>query len=159
VYARSLGNPLFAEELVQEMRERGELVLTNGSWQIVPSLSACVPGRIRAQVALRVAAMETSVRRVLALTAAAGGTELSLSDLRSAGAALQPPLSDVALFHALDRALESRILEERNDAYAFRHPLVRSALYEELAKHRRDQFHAALRHSRAESWASAGAGR
>jgi DNA-binding SARP family transcriptional activator len=159
IYARCLGNPLFVEELMHEMRERGELVLTNGSWQIVPSLSACVPGRVRAQVALRVAPMEPSARRVLALAAAAGGTELSLSELRSAGAALQPPVSDVALFDALDRALESRILEERNGAYAFRHPLVRSALYEGLSKHRRDQLHAALGHSRAESRVSAGAAR
>jgi predicted ATPase len=159
VYGQSLGNPLFVEELVREMRERGQLVLTNGSWQILPSISACVPGRVRAQVVLRVAPMEASVRRVLALAAAAGGTELSLSELRSAGAALQPPVSDAALFDALDRALDSRILEERNDAYAFRHPLVRSALYEDLSKHRRDQLHAALGHSRAESRVSAGAGR
>jgi predicted ATPase len=144
---------------MHEMRERGELVFTNGSWQILPSLSACVPGRVRAQVAQRVAPMEPGARRVLALAAAAGGTELSLGELRSAGAALQPPVSDVALFDALDRALESRILEERNGAYAFRHPLVRSALYEGLSKHRRDQLHAALGHSRAESRVSAGAAR
>jgi len=53
-------------------------------------------------------------------------------------------VSDVALFNALDRALAVRILEERNDRYAFRHPLVRSALYEDLSKHRRDELHAAL---------------
>jgi AAA ATPase domain len=159
VYARSLGNPLFVEELVREMRERGELVLTNGSWQIAPTLSPCVPGRIRAQMALRVAPMEASVRRVLALAAAAEGSELSLNDLRSAGAVLHPPISEAVLFDALDRALESRILEERNDAYAFRHPLMRSALYEELAKHRRDQLRAALGRSRAQGRMSAHAGR
>jgi DNA-binding SARP family transcriptional activator len=159
VYARSLGNPLFVEELVREMRERGELVAADGSWQIAPALSPCVPGRVRAQLALRVARMDTSVRRVLALAAAAEEPELSLSDLRNAGAALQPPISEAVLFDALDHALESRILEERNDAYAFRHPLMRSALYEELAKHRRDQLQAALGRSRAESRMSARAGR
>jgi predicted ATPase len=87
--------------------------------------------------------MEDTVRRVLAL-AAANGMEISLSDLRTGGAALRPPVSDVALFDALDRALAVRILEERNDLYAFRHPLVRSALYEDLSKHRRDELHAAL---------------
>ncbi len=158
VHARSLGNPLFVEELVRDMRERSELVRPNGSWHIAPSLSACVPGRVRAHVALRVAPMEPTVRRVLALAAVAGGTDLSLNDLRSAGAALQPPLSEAALFDALDRALESRLLEERNDVYAFRHPLVCSALYEDLPKHRRDQLHAALRHSREESRLRARAG-
>jgi predicted ATPase len=87
--------------------------------------------------------MEESVRRVLALVAA-NGMEISLSDLRTGGAALHPPVSDAALFNALDRALAIRILEEREDSYAFRHPLVRSALYEDLSKHRRDELHAAL---------------
>jgi DNA-binding SARP family transcriptional activator len=130
VYARSLGNPLFVEELLREMSE-------------APSVPACVPARVRALVAMRVAPMEESVRRVLAL-AAAGGSQISLTDLRTGGAALQPPVTDAALLSALDRALEVRILEERDDAYAFRHPLVRSALYEDLAKHRRDELHAAL---------------
>jgi DNA-binding SARP family transcriptional activator len=159
VYTRSLGNPLFVEELVREMRERSELVLTNGSWQIAPSLSASTPARVRALVAQRVAPMEESVRRVLALAAAAGGREISLTELLSGGAALRPPVSDAALFNALDRALEVRILEERNDAYAFRHPLVRSALYEDLSKHRRDELHAALGRSRAEKPVSAAVGR
>ena len=147
VYARSLGTPLFVEELLSEMRARGELILTKGSWRAVASLGAWVPARVRALVALRVGSMEQSVRRVLAL-AAANGMEISLSDLRTGGAALHPPVSDVALFNALDRALAIRILEERDDSYAFRHPLVRSALYEDLSKHRRDELHAALEHSR-----------
>jgi predicted ATPase len=131
LYARSLGNPLFVEELLREMRERTEV-------------SACVPTSVRALVDLRMSAMKESVRRILALVAAAGGADISLANLRSGAAALTPPVSDVALFDALDRALELRILEERNGFYAFRHPLVRSALYEELSKHRRDELHAAL---------------
>jgi predicted ATPase len=148
VYARSLGNPLFVEELLGDMRARGELILTKGSWRPAASPGAWVPARVRALVARRVAPMEGCVRRVLAL-AAANGMEISLSDLRTGGAALHPPVSDVALFNALDRALAIRILEERDDSYAFRHPLVRSALYEDLSKHRRDELHAALDRSRA----------
>jgi DNA-binding SARP family transcriptional activator len=150
MYARSLGNPLFVEELARAMRERGELVVTNGSSHKAPSPSACVPTSVRALVALRMAPMKESVRRVLALVAAASGMETSLTALRAGAAALQPPVSDVALFDALDRALELRILEERNGSYAFRHPLVRSALYEDLSKHRRDELHAALGLPRAE---------
>jgi DNA-binding SARP family transcriptional activator len=147
VYASSLGNPLFIQELLGEMRARGELAL-NGSWRAATSPSGTVPARVRALVALRVGSMEESVRRVLAL-AAANGMEISLSDLRTGGAALQPPVSEAQLFNALDRALAIRILEERDDTYAFRHPLVRLALYEDLSKHRRDELHAALEHIRA----------
>ena len=144
VYARSLGNPLFAGELVREMLDRFELVLENGSWHASFPLSARVPTRVRALVAMRVDPLEESVRRVLALVAAADAVEISLAVLRAGAAALHPPVSDVTLFDALDRALKVGILEERKDAYAFRHPLVRAALYEDLPKHRRDQFRAAL---------------
>jgi predicted ATPase len=144
VYARTRGNPLFAEELVRELQQRGELALMDGSWRAAGSRSARVPPRVRALVELSVATLEQSVRRVLALAAAAGEVDVSLGDLRAGAAALQPPVSEVALLDALDRALEARILEERKDAYAFRHPLVRAALYEDLSRHRRDQLHAAL---------------
>jgi DNA-binding SARP family transcriptional activator len=144
IYTRSLGNPLFVEELVGEMKDRGELVLDDGSWLASPSRSTPVPTRVRALVAMRVAHIEETARRVLSLAAAAGAMEISLTDLRAGAAALLPPVSDVTLFDALDRALQAGILEERTDAYAFRHPLIRSALYENLPKHRRDQLHAAL---------------
>jgi predicted ATPase len=144
VYESSLGNPLFIQELLGEMRTRGELAI-NGSWRAAASMGGTVPARVRALVALRVGFMEENVRRVLAL-ASANGMEISLSDLRAGGAALQPPVSDAELFNALDRALAMRILEERDDTYAFRHPLVRSALYEDLSRHRRDELHAALEH-------------
>jgi DNA-binding SARP family transcriptional activator len=133
VYARSLGNPLFVEEILREL----------------PRSSAQVPTSVRAHVASRIAPMKESVRRVLALVAVAPRGEISLADLRAGAAALRPPVSDVELFDALDRALELRIVEERGSSYAFRHPLVRSALYEGLSKHRRDELHAALRGSRA----------
>jgi predicted ATPase len=132
------------------MQERRELILRSGCWHTASSPSERVPARVRALVAMDVAPMEESVRRVLALAAAAGGMEISLTDLRAGAAALQPPVSDPALFEALDRALELRILEERDGAYAFRHPLVRSALYQQLSAHRRDQLHAALGRSTAE---------
>ena len=144
VYARSLGNPLFVEELLLEMQERSELILANGSWRRAPSPSAHVPTSLRALLALRTAPLKDSARRVLGLVSAASETEISLTDLRAGAAALRPPVSDVALFDALDRALELHILEERNGSYAFRHPLVRSALYEDLSTHRRDELHVAL---------------
>jgi DNA-binding SARP family transcriptional activator len=146
VYAWSHGNPLFVKELVREMREGGELVFSGDSWQTTPAHAARVPARVRALVARRLAPVDESVRRVLALAAASGG-ELSLSGLCAAATALRPPISDAALFDALDRALETRILVERNGVYAFRHPLVGPALYEELPKHRRDELQAAVRQS------------
>jgi predicted ATPase len=144
IYARSRGNPLFIEELVRELHQSSELTVTTGhglesSW--VPSR---VPARVRYLATTRLAQVDETMRRVLALAAAASATEISLSELRTGAATLEPAISDTALLDALDGALRKRILEERNSGYAFRHPLFRSALYQDLPRHRRDQLRAAL---------------
>jgi predicted ATPase len=93
---------------------------------------------------MRLALMDDPLRRVLGLAAAVGTAEISLSQLRTSAAALEPPMASSDLSDALDRALRMRLLEERGDGYAFRHPVVRSAMYDCLPRHRRDEFHAAL---------------
>jgi DNA-binding SARP family transcriptional activator len=133
VYARSLGNPLFVEELVREMVDYES-----------STLPASAPVRVRARVEMRVSQLDECTRRVLALVAAAGERAISLDELRAGAAALAPPVRDGTVFDALDRALELRILEERDGAYSVRHPLVRAALFEHLSRHRRDEFQAAL---------------
>ena len=140
----SLGNPLFVESLVRDMRERDAISLVDGSWRATSPSSTRVPARVRGLVAMRVASMPEGVRRVLEIAAAGGEMEISLGHLRAAAGALHPPIADAALFVALDLALEACILEEHAGVYSFRHPLIRSALYEDLSKHRRDQLRAAL---------------
>jgi DNA-binding SARP family transcriptional activator len=143
IYTLSLGNPFFVEELAHEVRERNERAPATVSRNGSDVLSGHVPSRVRGLVETRIAGLEQDVRRVLALAAAAG-TQITLTDLASAAGALDPPLSDAALFDALDRALKDRILEERHEAYAFRDPLVQEALYEGLWQHRRVELHTAL---------------
>jgi predicted ATPase len=140
----SLGNPLFVESLVRDMRERDAISLVDGSWRATSPSSTRVPARVRGLVAMRVASLPDGVRRVLEIAAAGGEMEISLGHLRAAAGALHPPIADAALFVALDLALEACILEEHAGVYSFRHPLIRSALYEDLSKHRRDQLRAAL---------------
>lgn len=128
IYAQSRGNPLFVRELVDGMSTCGD-----------------PDPRTRALTEMRLALMDEPLRRVLGLVAAAGATEISLTRLCAGAAALEPPLPVPALFDALDHALRMRLLEERDDRYAFRHPFVRSALYDCLPRHRREEFRAALR--------------
>jgi DNA-binding SARP family transcriptional activator len=143
VYELSLGNPLFVKELVCEMQERGDVILIDGCWHWA-SPSDRVPKRVRALIETSMPDVEKSTRRVLALAATAG-MEVTLAELRTGAAALRPPVSDAALFDALDHALRIRILEERDEVYVFRHPLVRATLREDLASHRRLEFEVALR--------------
>src|SRR5579875_722280 len=143
IYAASRGNPLFVHELVDGIGSRGDMAAGECS-RDPERLGARLPARTHALTALQMALMDEPLRRVLGLTAAAAAAEVSLAQLRSAAGALDPPLSVSVLFDALDRALRTRILEERGEGYAFRHPVVRAAVYDCLPRHRRDEFRAAM---------------
>jgi hypothetical protein len=144
IYAQSRGNPLFVRELVDGMNAYGSPVAADEDCQDLSWLAARLPTRRRILIGMRLALMDEPLRRVLGLAAAVGATEISLSQLRAGAAALEPPVDIPVLFDALDRALRLRLLEERGEGYAFRHPVVRAALYDCLPRHRRDELRAAL---------------
>jgi DNA-binding SARP family transcriptional activator len=144
IYRQSRGNPLFVHELVRHLSQTADPPFAAGdrheSRRAVPQ----VPVRVRALAAMRLGAMGDNLRRVLTLAAAYEAAEVSLSALRTAAAALEPPVCDVALFDALDQALQMRVLEEGANGFAFRHPLFRSAVCECLPRHRMDELRAVV---------------
>jgi DNA-binding SARP family transcriptional activator len=151
IYELSRGNPMFVRELVADVRAQGRWdERHDGSGSSRP-LAARVPNRVRALAETRLASLDSTAQRVLLLAAASGTNEVSLANLRTSAAALDPPVGDGALLDALDRALETRLLEEHTNGYAFRHPLVRSAFYERLSRGRRAQLGDALQHYSAAS--------
>ena len=149
IYAQSRGNPLFVREVVDRICSQGDFAAAGESLQGSSWLAARLQTRARALTTMRLALMDDPLRRVLGLAATADSAEISLNQLREATGALEPPMALPVLFDALDRALQMRLLEERDDGYAFRHPIVREALYDCLPRHRRDEFRAA--HCRSQS--------
>lgn len=137
LYALSLGNPLFLQELVRMMRERETIAVVDGVWRAVHPESG-VPQQVQGLVLSRVQALGETVYRALSLAAVAG-MESTFALLHAAGDLEEGPLLD-----ALDRALGARILDERQAGYVFRHPLFRAALYDHLSAHRRASLHARL---------------
>lgn len=143
LYTVSQGNPLLLRQVVQSMREDGTLVRERGYWW-VPDPPVTLPQAIQDVVVARVNRMDVEVQRVLALAAVAG-IESSFSDLRSAAMrVLEPSFSEDRLLDALDSALQSHVLEEIAGSYRFRHPVLRTALYDRLSHSRRAYLHAAL---------------
>jgi len=140
LYAHSLGNPLYIQELVGALRGRGGLGLADGAWRASDLMPAGVPSEIRTLVEARVDRMDENTRRALNL-AAVVGMEVAYEDLR---AAAEGTLDEAALLDALDRALHSQFLEERGGGYTFCHPMYRAAIYERLSSRRRVHLHAAL---------------
>lgn len=142
IYEQSRGNPLFVRELADVMR--GQPLPPVDGYQETAWLAARLPAHTRALTDLRLALEDKPLHQVLALAAMAGPKEISLNQLRAATAALEPPLPPAMLFDALDSALRMRLLEEREGGYAFRHPVVRAAVADNLPRHRKDEFRAAL---------------
>lgn len=147
VFRLSLGNPLFSIELVHELREHGA-VLNQGVWTLErigdQDLPAHVPGQVRDLLVARVERMREGTLRALGLAAVAG-MEWSFSLLaRAAGHAFSRPPAEDDLLDSMEEAVGAWIVEERDDGYAFRHPLFRAALYQRLSEPRRARLHLAL---------------
>jgi DNA-binding CsgD family transcriptional regulator len=119
------GNPLFAEELLRHAAESG------GS---APEL----PLTLRATVFERLAAIADDERDVL-VHAAVFGRRFEAEIL---AAVMDRPLDAVGT--ALRRARDLQLIVEVRDGsggYAFRHALMREALYSELLDHEREPLH------------------
>jgi DNA-binding SARP family transcriptional activator len=142
VYNQSRGNPQLVLELARE--------LTNGNGHGPPGggngwhNGGSRPPFLSSLEVTRLAHVDGTTRRVLELVAAANVAAISLRDLRDGAGLLAPPVSDAPLLDALDRGLDLRLLEERGGGYRFRHPVVGTALYEGLPRHRREQLRTAL---------------
>jgi DNA-binding SARP family transcriptional activator len=141
VHALSLGNPLFAQELIRATQDVGRLEIIAGQWQNVGDPP--VPRQVRDLVAARVDRMGTQVQQTLELAATAGGT-FTFELIAASAAVFRRSLSHSAVLDALDRALEVGILEEGEEGYAFRHPLFRLAIYQQLSRSRRAHLHGVL---------------
>jgi DNA-binding SARP family transcriptional activator/predicted ATPase len=137
LYSLSAGNPLFLQELVQTMRQRGQVTLVEGEWQ-EQAAGWSVPSGVRDLVEERVHRLGEVTERMLAVAAVAG-MDMGFDLLHAAtGLGLEP------LLGALDRALAAQVLEESGPGYVFRHPLVRAALYDRLTERRRIALHATV---------------
>src|SRR5262249_32916625 len=128
IYARSEGNPFFAEELLRagEGRGPGEL-----------------PSRLQEVLLARVGRLGRGTRQRLGGAAAAGpGPRGATQPLLAAVAGMD----EAALLDGLREAVDQQLLlpEPGGEGYVFRHALVAEAVYAELLPGERVRLHAAL---------------
>jgi class 3 adenylate cyclase len=81
VAERAQGNPFYVEELVRAFRERGDLVLADGSYDLNEAAAAVVPPSLHALIAARIDRLPPSGRELLA-DAAVLGKRFLLAHLR-----------------------------------------------------------------------------
>jgi len=137
------GNPLFVEEMVSMLIDDGLLVREDGRWAMVGDLAAVpVPPTIHALLAARLDHLGDGERAVLERAAVEGKLfhresieKLTSSDRRSLVSAQLGALTRKELIRP------DRPVFAGEDAYRFRHLLIRDAAYESIPKSVRADLH------------------
>jgi tetratricopeptide (TPR) repeat protein len=138
------GNPLFVEELVAMLVDEGVLRRQNGGWEAATDLHTInVPPSISALVAARLDHLEPSERDLIGRASVVGKIFQ-----RSAVSELSPPDSRGDLGSRLMTLVRKELVRPDrssttgDEAFRFRHLLVRDAAYASLTKEQRADLHA-----------------
>ena len=127
------GNPLYVIELVDALARSSSVKVTGAGRAVLTNGTA--PGSLSAAIADRLGFVSTSVREVLR-AAALLGVDFAVPDL---AVVLDRGVAD--LVSAIDEARAAGVLTESGTGLGFRHPLIRTALYAEIAAPVRAAWH------------------
>jgi DNA-binding CsgD family transcriptional regulator len=127
------GNPLYITELVAALTRSSSVTITGAGDAELTNGSA--PSSLSAAIADRLGFVPGPVRRVLR-AAALLGVDFVVPDL-----AIVLNCSVADLVGAIDEARAAGVLAESSGGMAFRHPLIRAALYEEMPAPVRAAWH------------------
>ena len=131
--ARAGGNPLLVVELLRALLQEGAISVERGVADVIGEV---LPSSVRGAVARRVRLLPPGATDVLRIGAVLG-TTFALEDLeivRGAGS--------LDLIGIVEELRAAGLLEASGDDLAFRHDLVRQAIYEEMAPGVRRALHA-----------------
>jgi DNA-binding CsgD family transcriptional regulator len=127
------GNPLYLTELVDALARSCSLTVTEAG--VAELTSDTAPDSLSEAIADRLRFVPGWVRQVLR-AAALLGVEFTVSDL-----SIVLGRSVVQLVAAVDEACAAGVLMECGNGLAFRHPMIRAALYEEMPASVRAAWH------------------
>ena len=141
------GNPLYLTELVTALTRSSKITITGTGIATLTASSA--PGSLSAAILDRLGFVAGPVREMLR-AAALLGVEFAVTEL---AIILDRNVAD--LVRAINEARAAGVLAESGNGLAFRHPLIREALYDEMPAPVRAAWHRAAGHALAAAGAPA----
>jgi DNA-binding SARP family transcriptional activator/Tfp pilus assembly protein PilF len=135
LYETTGGNPLFVEQLVLALEETGQLEQKAGVWHGTGELHG-TPRIVREVIAQRLQQFDASSRELLDM-ASVLGQSFEHRVLLAAVASRD----EASLLRDADRAITAQVLQDTPGGYAFRHALLRDAVYYDLSGPRRMLLH------------------
>jgi ATP/maltotriose-dependent transcriptional regulator MalT len=136
------GNPLFMEEVLRALVDRGDIELRDGQWRRTKDVAdIAIPDTLRDAVLERFTCLPSETQNVLR-HAAVIGQEFDFDLLRRVTGS-----EDADLVGALRASIDAQLIVERADQhgserYSFRHALTRESVLLDLLKRERRRVHA-----------------
>jgi tetratricopeptide (TPR) repeat protein len=134
--AATHGNPLFIQEMVHYLQQRGAL-RESGGYVVTTSAAADLqlPEHVMGALRARMQGLSPECRRVLTLVACLG-EHCTLPVLSAVSGMDEEPLLDV-----LEVGMHQHLLRNEGQTFQFAHPLIRNAFYSAPSVIRRQRLH------------------
>jgi tetratricopeptide (TPR) repeat protein len=148
ILSRSGGNPLYAEEFVRLLKDRGILTRRGSAWSIDPNAEIPLPTGIQALIAARLDTLAADRKRLLQDASVIGkvfwsGAVAEMGGMEAGD--VERALHELSRKELVRPARSSSI--EHEAEYAFHHTLVKDVCHAQIPRGRR-----AERHQRAAAW-------
>ena len=143
ISAAAEGNPLFVEEVLGKLIDDGFLVDSGSGWAALGDLrQLAIPPTIQALLAARLDGLGPEERAVIERAAVEGKVFHRGAVTELAPALMRPQVRDrLASLMRMELVRPDQASFEGEEAYRFRHLLIRDAAYQALAKQTRSELH------------------
>ena len=137
------GNPLFAEEMVRMLVDRGVLRFADGRWELAGAVDQVqIPSSVQAVLAARLDTLPEDEKRVAQDAAVVGRIFWDVIVAHLAGSSRSPTDDLIRRLRVKDLVVQRKpsSLAEASE-YGFRHVLIRDVAYDSLPKRDRSRLH------------------
>jgi tetratricopeptide (TPR) repeat protein/KaiC/GvpD/RAD55 family RecA-like ATPase len=139
VYEKTKGNPFFAEEVINSLKEEDVIYRENNKWKIKEVSKIEFPETVKSVIKTRINRLDDECQNILTL-ASFVGNDFSFEALHGVTG-----IEEDRLLELMERMLKTGLVEERairgEDVYCFADVMVRDVVHEEVSRLRHKKFH------------------